>query len=232
MDSLEKFKITKKPVIHLPYFLQNDQFDFSAALPQKPYYTAFVGRLSEEKGVLHLIKAFSKLKEIPLKIVGTGPLHEQLRSIIVKNSLNHIELLGHLVGENLRRVHSRALFTIAPSVSFDNSPLTIYEAFAIGRPVIGARKGGIPELIKDGVTGFLYEPGNEGELREKVTNLFCNPILANRQGKQAREYAIKKFSSDAHFQALDQIYSALLDKNNMKFGENLGSNLRKMIKVS
>lgn len=212
-DKLEELNVIKKQIIQLPYFLKNDQFNQYAQLPKGPKYVIYIGRLSKEKGVIHLVNTFSKLKNIRLKIVGSGPLNETLQNIIQKDNLKHIEIIGFLNRKELQEILSKALFTIVPSVSFDNNPLAVYESFAVGKPVIGARGEGISELIEDSVTGLLYDSGNDEELRNRVVSLYSNPILIQRLGKRAHEVAKKKYSSTAHAQALNQIYIDVLNGN-------------------
>src|SRR5690606_27073582 len=75
-----------------------------------------------------------------------------------------IEFLGHQTGAALWKLVSQASFVLVPSEWYENNPLTILESYGLGKPVIGSRIGGIPEIVQDGQSGFLFEPGNINEL--------------------------------------------------------------------
>lgn len=129
-------------------------------------YFLYFGRLSSEKGVDILINAFTSLPDIRLKIVGEGPLRKQLEEMT--NGADNIEFLGFKNQNELKTIIKDCKFVIIPSRCYENNPMTIVESYGCGRPVIGSRIGGIPEIIDDGKTGFTFEMGNIGELKEIV----------------------------------------------------------------
>ena len=132
--------------------------------PRQDHY-CYVGRLSEEKGLRTLLRAASRLSR-RLKILGTGPLEAELRAQYA--GCAHVEFLGHQSWENVRAALAAARFLVVPSEWYENNPLSIIEALALGVPVLGAAIGGIPELIAPGRTGELFEAGNEVDLAEKL----------------------------------------------------------------
>lgn len=127
-------------------------------------YYLFFGRLSYEKGIKTLILAFRETPQCRLKIAGTGPLEEELKEFVRENKMDNVEFLGYQSGEPLQKLVSNAYFILVPSEWYENNPMTIIEGYAAGVPVIGAKIGGIPEIIEDGKTGYLFESGNKGEL--------------------------------------------------------------------
>ncbi len=136
-------------------------------LPRLDHY-CYVGRLSEEKGVRTLLRAASRLN-LRLKVLGTGPLEAELRAQYA--GCAHIEFLGHQGWEGVRAVLASARFLVVPSEWYENNPLSVIEALALGVPVLGANIGGIPELIQPGRTGELFESGNEADLADKLAAL-------------------------------------------------------------
>lgn len=139
----------------------------SEEYPQGSYYL-YAGRLSREKGVMTLVKAWKHLPDKMLKIAGDGPLKEEIARHIRKNDQENIELMGHLSGQRLFDLIKNSRYLIVPSESYENNPMSVLEAFANGKPVIGANIGGIPELIKDRVNGFLFQSNNIDSLVEVI----------------------------------------------------------------
>lgn len=137
------------------------------AMPTEKYFL-FFGRLSYEKGVTTLLKAFKDLPQCRLKVVGTGPKEEELKAFMKGNGMKNVTFLGYKTGKELTDLVSNAYFVIVPSEWYENNPMTIIEAYSVGTPVIGARIGGIPEIVVDGQIGFQFESGNVADLRNTV----------------------------------------------------------------
>jgi len=161
-----------------------------------------------------LLKALRKIDNCKLKVIGDGPEEGFLKKYVAENQLKNVEFLGKLEGQDLLDSVSRAMFVVVPSEWFDNSPLVIYEAFSMGKPVIGSRAGGISELIDDGDNGFLFEMGNIDELEEKIRHLLENPELVKRFSHSARAKAVKFFSPDQHYQEMLSFYKHLVNGSN------------------
>jgi len=84
--------------------------------------------------------------------------------------------------------------------------MTVSEAFAVGKAVIGGRVGGIPELVKDGRTGFIFEPGNSDDLRSKIESLLKNPGQITEMGKNARKFIEQSLNPEKHCRQLMKVY--------------------------
>jgi glycosyltransferase involved in cell wall biosynthesis len=82
----------------------------------------------------------------------------------------------------------------------------VIEAFALGKPAIGARIGGIPELIRDGLTGRLFEPGDPRDLRGRILDLLGDPEACRGMGREARALVERRFRPDEHYRGLIEIY--------------------------
>lgn len=129
-------------------------------------YFLYFGRLSHEKGVELVIDAFKELPNTKLKVVGTGPIEAELKQKAA--GYDNIEFVGFKHGEELYNLIRNAQFVIVPSQWYENNPMTIVEAYSFGTPVIGSDLGGIPEIIEDGATGFVFKHGNTESLMHAI----------------------------------------------------------------
>jgi glycosyltransferase involved in cell wall biosynthesis len=141
-----------------------NSIDVEAFEPTDESGEAFVylGRLVPEKGVATLIKAAAKAG-VRLRIVGTGPEEAALRTLATELG-GDVEFTGYLSGAALRAAVTSARALVIPSEWYENAPISVMEASALARPVIGANVGGIPELIAAGESGFVFESGNVDSL--------------------------------------------------------------------
>jgi len=168
-------------------------------------YALFAGRLSKEKGVLTLLKAFKDLT-IPLRIVGTGPVEETCREFVSVNGMNHVSFEGYCHGDKLKNLFQEAAFLVVPSEWHENAPMSILEAFAYGKPVIGSNLGGIPEQVVHDETGLLFQPGNAEALADAVMELADDPLKVESMGRAARQRIETVFSAECHTKKLLEIY--------------------------
>jgi len=172
--------------------------------PQKAKgdYMLYLGRLSREKGVSTLIEAQKKMN-FKLKVAGTGPLLENYQT----NEDENVQFLGFQSGENLINLIQRASFIIVPSEWYENNPMSIIESYAYGKPVIGANIGGIPEIVQNNQTGFLFESGNVDSLREAIKKAIDLGFEDYEQmAINARNFAVENFSPQIHYSSLIQLY--------------------------
>jgi glycosyltransferase involved in cell wall biosynthesis len=193
---------------HIDEFLINSKAH-PDDLEQASNYILYVGRLEYVKGVKTLIDAV-KGTEFTLKIAGTGTIENELKQYIDENAIKNVFLLGFKDKQSIYKLTFNAKFVICPSEWYENFPFSITESFLISKPVIGARIGGIPELVIDGVTGLLFEPGNVVELRNKIATLWNDIELSKVLGLQARDHAIKLFGFDLHWSKLHSIIKSIL----------------------
>ena len=181
-------------------------------------YALYIGRLSKEKGILNLIKAFSEIKNKKLYIAGDGPEKEKINQIIKEEKLEeNIILLGYLKQEEVKEYIKNASFIVVPSIWYENCPYSVLETQAIGKAVIGANIAGIPELVKDKENGLIYKYDDISELKEKMQQLFENKELANEYGKKAKEYAKKNYDKEEYYKKITTIYDKVIkEKQNKK----------------
>lgn len=131
-------------------------------------YYCFIGRLSPEKGVKTLIETANGLPLHKLIIIGGGPLEAELKAMAGK----HIEFVGFKQWNDIKQLVGNARFSVIPSEWYENNPLSVIEAQCLGTPVLGARIGGIPELIEEGMNGMTFESYNVADLKTKIEAMF------------------------------------------------------------
>lgn len=198
-----------REIEYLPNFTD---FDTSQSLPEcDNNCIVYFGRLSKEKGLFTLLDAVKDIK-VQLKIIGDGPIRTQLEEKVATEKISNVVFTGYKKSEELKREIQNSAATITPSECYENNPRTIIESFALGKPVIGARIGGIPELVIDGKTGYTFEPGNAVDLKSKIESLISNPDKCMQMGKNARKYVEEGFNSEKHYEKLMEIYQSAIDK--------------------
>ena len=166
--------------------------DLPQAREKRPYVLYF-GRFAAEKGMDMLLAACRELPEVQFVFAGSGPMEGELAGV------PNVKHVGFQQGDALKKLIAEARFTVYPSVWYENCPLSVMESIASGTPVIGARIGGIPELIEDGKTGLLFESGNVQELTKQIRRLWddaalrasCEAACRAQHFDTAEEYARK-----------------------------------------
>ena len=132
---------------------------------EKKDYVLYFGRYSQEKGIGTLIRVAKELTHIPFIFAGSGPLEHLLENV------PNIRNVGFQRGEALETLIREARFTVYPSEWYENCPFSVMESQMYGTPVLGANIGGIPELIRVGETGELFESGNGEELKQAIAKM-------------------------------------------------------------
>ncbi len=175
-----KTKLDRNPILAGKTTVMHNFAEKEYAIGQKKDYVLFFGRYSQEKGVLTLLQAARKLPQIPFVFAGSGPLAESIRDV------PNIQDVGFQSGETLKTWIREAKFTVCPSETYENCPFAVLESISLGTPVLGAEIGGIPELIRDGVDGALFESGNEKALREAILSLWEDPQRLKRWSENCK----------------------------------------------
>lgn len=162
----------------------------------------FIGRVSPEKGSSVLIDAMKKLDTVECRIAGAFDRQPELPG----RAPGNVEFLGMLGKPELARLFLRLRIVVVPSVCYEGFPMSVVEAMAHGRPVIASRIGGIPEIVEDGVTGLLCEPGNADDLAEKIRYLWDRPELCRQMGEAGRDKAALEYNKARYYERLMAIY--------------------------
>ena len=174
-------------------------------------YLLFYGRISYEKGLSTLLEAVKRCPEIQLKVVGSGPMEMELKTQY-DDCLN-ITFLGYQTGDRLKYLVNNAKYVCVPSECYENNPMTIVEAYSMGVPVIGSRIGGIPEIVNDGKTGFLFKTGDVENLVETISR--ASLISTNEYEAMCNAALVffeEHFNSNHYYQQLKDFYKQTLRK--------------------
>jgi glycosyltransferase involved in cell wall biosynthesis len=166
----------------------------------------FVGRLSREKGLDTLVAAFAQTPEIPLTVIGDGPDRERLERAATVN----VRFEGALSHDDVISRMKAAAFLILPSIWYEGFPMTLVEAYACGLPVVASRIGGIPEIVDDGRTGYLFEPGNAAALASTLRRAFLTSADSGAMGQRARAKYEATYSPGANYEMLAGIYHSAM----------------------
>jgi glycosyltransferase involved in cell wall biosynthesis len=199
----------KTVVVHHPVNVSSND-----RIPYAGKYVGYVGRVSAEKGVGTLVSAAALVPHISVSIAGDASKCCDVLSKAPKS----VSLLGGIPRTHLKRFYRGARFVVIPSICFDVFPTVALEALSHGIPVIGSRIGGIPEIVQDGITGFLFEPGNVDELAGKMRLLWENPDLCRQMGRAGRKLVSDEHSEDAYYRDLLDVYEKAIEiqKNHSK----------------
>jgi len=200
----------KKKIVHLPNFVRLK--NYKPSFYWKEESIVYFGRLEKIKGLFTLIEAVKDLN-INLKIIGEGTLEDSLKRRIIESKIKNVNLMGYMSDLNLHKEIKNSMFIVLPSEWYENNPRAIIEGFALGKPAIGSRIGGIPELIKDSLTGFTFETGNVADLRLKIEYLLNNQHEISKLGINARKFVEEKLNEDIHYEKLMEIYSTAMNES-------------------
>jgi glycosyltransferase involved in cell wall biosynthesis len=205
IDKFVEWGMPRELFQHVPNFVATDslrpQFE-----PGQSF--VYVGRLSREKGLRTLVKA-AALTGLAVRLIGTGPLREELERYAAQLGAN-VTLAGFLSGDALHQAVRSARAVVLPSEWYENAPLSVLEAYALGKPVIGARIGGIPELIRENDSGLIFESGNAESLADVMRD------IARRRdtdvellGRNARRWVEAEFSASEYRRRMLDLYRGL-----------------------
>jgi len=190
--------------------------DFSA-LPEIPRQSfLFVGRLSVEKGLNVLVQAVQQLDDILVNVAGTGP------EVVLLNNVAGLQALGVLPAEAVRLEMRKSIALVLSSICYESFPRTLVEAYGCGLPVIASRIGALAELVEDGVTGLLFDPGNADDLAAKLKWAQQNPERMSQMGQNARKQYEAEYTADQNYDQLIAIYREAIEESKNKKGLNFG----------
>ncbi len=194
----------KKKLSVLCNFIDDEKVQLIQATPQKEQEEAYcyVGRLSKEKGVEHLLQAASTLAR-KLYVAGGGPLADALKQQY--HDASNIVFLGHLSSQEIIALFKKVRFSIIPSICYENNPLSVIESLCCGTPVLGANIGGIPELMSD-ESCELFDCDDLSDMKEKIECMFQKQV----DSETLSEVSLRNYSSDNHYKKLLSIYKKVI----------------------
>ena len=205
IDKFREWGFPEAMFRHIPNFIDVESL--------QPHYTpgkAFVyfGRVIRQKGVATLIRAAAAARQ-PLQIAGTGPELDAMRQLATELSAD-VKFLGHLSGDALHSTIRNARAVVLPSEWYENAPVSVLEAYALGKPVIGARIGGIPELIREGETGIGFTSADVSSLVSAMESMAARPDgQLEEMGRAGRRWVERDFTVSRYRQRILGTYSEL-----------------------
>ena len=191
LDTQERFR-DKTVAIH--------NFKAIQAVPDvhKQGYVLEFGHLSRDKGTDTLLEVAKRMPETKFVFAGYGPSSEKMKD------MPNVDYLGFKTDAELDRIIAEAAISVCPSEWYENCPFSVMESVLLGTPAIGTKMGGIPELIKEGSTGELYEAGNANELEQKIRYVLGTPGVLATYSANCLEYQYE--TADTYYQKLINIY--------------------------
>lgn len=174
----------------------------------------YVGRLSVEKGVDTLLLAFREFSkshpEVPLHVIGDGPLMPKVVAFKEKNPSLPLRIHGAKYGKEKEKICKKSSFLVFPSECYENCPYAILESFACGTPVIASNIGGIPELVEEGKTGYLFDAGSSDSLVQAMSRAGAQSSHWLKMSQRCGEVSKIGHSEKQWTRELDKIYQSLL----------------------
>ncbi|HQZ86377.1 MAG TPA: glycosyltransferase, partial [Actinomycetota bacterium] len=205
IDKFVEWGWPREKFVHVPNFVDADRFETSFE-PGKHF--VYFGRLAREKGLFTLIRAVARAR-VPLVLVGTGPIEDELRRLAASIEAP-VEFAGYKTGAALYSLVRGARATVLPSEWYENSPISVLESLAMGKPVVGARIGGIPEMVRDQETGWLFESGNVDALEASLRAAHdCPASEVAELGRKGRRLVETEFSRERYASTMLDIYATL-----------------------
>jgi glycosyltransferase involved in cell wall biosynthesis len=195
----EKMRVVRNPfaVNHNPMPLGNK--------------VVFMGRLHYEKGIKVFLRAAEQLRDLHLVVAGSGPDEQWVNNFLKEKMLNNVERVGWVSGEKWQEIMEDARVVVVPSVFLENCSVSILEALSYGRIVVASDRGGNPELVIDGKTGFLCKPEDPDDLArviQKAMNL--SPAEVEKMTTAGRQLVKSNHNPSDYFSALLSVYRELL----------------------
>ena len=173
-------------------------------------YVLYFGRIIDEKGVNVLLNAAALARTVPLVVVGDGPDLDTLKQQAEAQGLTQVRFVGAKWGEELDQILQGCRFVVVPSLWHENFPYVILQSFAMGKPVIGSNRGGIPELVEHGVRGLVYEATDAVGLAVSMRHLMEDADQTRKMGNAAKHYVDAEFNDERFYANLIQIYREVL----------------------
>lgn len=205
IDKFSAWGFPQEKFAHVPNFIEPGRYqpDFSPG-----QYFLYLGRLSREKGILTLIAAAARCGA-RVALVGTGPQTEELRQQATRLNAN-VDFMGYMTGSALHDAVRGARAVVLPSECYENAPMSVLEAYALGKPVLGARIGGIPELLQENITGQSFESGDADSLATALEGIARRPDAElEEMGRNGRRWVEADFNAARYADRILEIYRGL-----------------------
>lgn len=199
-------KITKKYNFVEDFRIEDNCFNKD--LPQR--FACFYGRIGEEKGIRTLMKIWDNLSEIPLVVMGDGPLAKEFAEWA--SAKNNVEFKGYVNHANCLSIVRTSEFVVFPSIWYEGCSMVEIETQSLGKPIIATDLGFSAEAIIDGYNGFKVKLGDIDGFCDAIEKLWNNPQLVQKMGKNAREDYLQKYTPEDNYIQLMNIYRSEINE--------------------
>lgn len=183
-------------------------------------YVGFVGRISQEKGVDLLMAAARRMPAIQFKAAGA---YARMPALVACSPTN-FQFLGPIAHSETAAFMANARVIVLCSRWYEGFPMTLVEAMIQGTPVVCPTIGGLADIVDDGVTGLLFEPGSVDDLSRKIQRLWGDPSLCRQMGNAAREKALREYSSEHYYERLICVYRKAVQVGTPSHTAAIGAN--------
>jgi glycosyltransferase involved in cell wall biosynthesis len=205
LEKLVQWGWARDRFTYIPNFVDIERFRPDQAIGDRFVYC---GRLQQLKGVVTLVRAAAFARQ-PLTLVGSGPEEGRLRQLSDELGAD-VRFLGHQTKDALAEIIQSARAIVVPSECNENAPLALLEGYAAGRPVVGARMAGIPELVREGETGTLFTSGKVEELAASLERFAELPdTRLAEMGAAGRRWVEQDFTATRYRDRLLTLYGSL-----------------------
>lgn len=172
-------------------------------------YALYFGRLIDEKGVDVLIHAAAIAADVPVLIVGDGPDRSRLDKLAQELNCSNVTFVGEQWGDDLDEIITNCRFVVVPSLWHENFPYVVLQSFAMGKPVIGSDRGGIPEMVRHGETGYVFDPDDASLLARYMGILANDDGAVVKMGMLAKDLVDAEYNDVSFIDRLMQVYAGV-----------------------
>ena len=208
---VEKARLTHSPIIKMNNFLPINQ-EYKAYYEHDNYILYF-GRYAREKGVLTILKAYAQMNcSEKLVLVGKGSEEKKIKLFVKEHNLeDRVQVNGAIFGEKMDRIIEHAKIVLVPSEWYENGAFVALQALAKGKIVVASDIAGLSEIIQDGKTGYLAEPGNATSFKYAISralSLSSKDYIA--MSRHVVEYAKHRCDANSYIAELTTLYTSLI----------------------
>lgn len=209
INLLETIGFDKSKIVKKYNFVPDAESNLKAikvnAIPER--YVVFYGRIGEEKGVHLLMKMWDSINDIPLVVMGSGPLESEFRSWA--EGKDNVYFLGYTEHKKCLSIVKNAEYVVFPSIWYEGCSMVEIETESLGKSLIATDLGFSAETIIDGVNGYKVRLGNVSEFVEKINMLWNEPKMCLKMGENARKDYLDKFTPEDNYKQLIRIYESV-----------------------
>lgn len=207
IELLKKIGFDENKIIKKYNFVSDCAYNFEQIkveekLPDR--YVVFFGRIGEEKGIKILQRIWDKIDDIPLVVMGGGPLEDEFKYWAKEKE--NVFYLGYTKHEKCLKIVKNAEFVVFPSIWYEGCSMVEIETESLGKPIIATDLGFSNEAIKDGYNGYKFQLGNDSDFLNKIRYLWNDEELCKKIGKNARKDYEKKYKPNKNYEQLKNIY--------------------------